>query len=94
MIAVESERLTIRELTAEDLPLLMPVHLSKPEFLALVEGSEGEAGRYDLARWRIPRGRRGARRPPPRARRRRGPRRNRPPAAHPSCERRESYPAR
>src|SRR6185312_15551070 len=51
MIALESERLTIRELAAGDLPLLMPVHLSNPAFLALMEGSEGEAGRYDLARW-------------------------------------------
>ncbi len=51
MINLESERLYIREITAGDLEKVLPVHLSNPDFLQLVEGSEGEAGRYDLKRW-------------------------------------------
>ena len=51
MIELESERLRIRELTADDLEAILPVHLSNPDFLELMEGSEGNAGRYDLERW-------------------------------------------
>ena len=48
MIELESKRLHMREITEDDLPKVLPVHLSNPEFLQLMEGSEGEAGRYDL----------------------------------------------
>jgi RimJ/RimL family protein N-acetyltransferase len=51
MIELESERLLIREMTADDLEKVLPVYLSNPDFLQQMEGSEGEAGRYDLARW-------------------------------------------
>lgn len=51
MIELVSERLLIREITADDLEQILPVHLSNPDFLKLVEGSEGDAGRYDLERW-------------------------------------------
>lgn len=49
MIALESPRLVIREAQADDLPGLLPVYLSNPEFVAMSEGSAGESGRYDLA---------------------------------------------
>ncbi|HLI07671.1 MAG TPA: GNAT family N-acetyltransferase [Ktedonobacteraceae bacterium] len=51
MIERESERLSIREITAHDVEKVLPVHLSNPDFLQQMEGSEGEAGRYDLQRW-------------------------------------------
>jgi RimJ/RimL family protein N-acetyltransferase len=51
MIELESERLQLREMAEEDLPLVLPVYLSNPDFLQQQEGSEGEAGRYDLERW-------------------------------------------
>ena len=51
MIELESERLLLREMTEEALPLVLPVYLSNPDFLQQQEGSEGEAGRYDLERW-------------------------------------------
>ncbi|HEY6407345.1 MAG TPA: GNAT family N-acetyltransferase [Ktedonobacteraceae bacterium] len=51
MIELESDRLHIREITADDLSNVLPVHLSNPDFLQYMEGSEGEAGRYDLERW-------------------------------------------
>lgn len=51
MIELESERLYMREITADDVEKVLPVHLSNPDFLRQMEGSEGEAGRYDLARW-------------------------------------------
>lgn len=51
MIELESSRLDLREMTEEDLPLVLPVYLSNPDFLQQQEGSEGEAGRYDLERW-------------------------------------------
>lgn len=51
MIELESERLYIREITADEVEKVLPVHLSNPDFLRQMEGSEGEAGRYDLARW-------------------------------------------
>ncbi len=51
MIELESERLLIREMTADDLEKVLPVYLSNPDFLQQMEGSEGEAGRYDLQRW-------------------------------------------
>ena len=47
----ESTRLLIRELEAEDLEKVLPVYLSNPELVRRMEGSEGEAGRYDLERW-------------------------------------------
>src|SRR5581483_1535797 len=48
---LESERLQLREMVEEDLPFVLPVYLSNPDFLQQQEGSEGEAGRYDLERW-------------------------------------------
>lgn len=51
MIELESERLFIREITVDDVEKVLPVHLSNPDFLQQMEGSEGEAGRYDLERW-------------------------------------------
>ncbi|HEX4207238.1 MAG TPA: GNAT family protein [Ktedonobacteraceae bacterium] len=51
MIELESERLLIRELSENDLAAILPVLLSNEAFLLQQEGSEGEPGRYDLARW-------------------------------------------
>ncbi len=51
MIELESGRLLLREMTEKDLPLVLPVYLSNPGFLQQQEGSEGEAGRYDLEHW-------------------------------------------
>jgi len=51
MIELESERLRIREIAADDLEKLLPVFLSNPDALLQTEGSEGEIGRYDLERW-------------------------------------------
>jgi RimJ/RimL family protein N-acetyltransferase len=56
-VALESARLVIREVAADDLPLLLPVYLSNPEYVAQSEGSRGEAGHFDLEMfqrdWRI-----------------------------------------
>ena len=49
MVEMESERLRIHEAEPEDLPGLLPVYLSNPEFVAMNEGSRGEQGYYDLA---------------------------------------------
>lgn len=49
MTALESPRLVIREAQADDLPGLLPVYLSNPDFVAMSEGSAGEAGHFDLA---------------------------------------------
>lgn len=51
MIELESKRLLIREITGDDLPVLLPIYMSNTEFRRQMEGSEGEAGRYDLARF-------------------------------------------
>ena len=51
MIELESTHLSLREMTEEDLLVVLPVYLSNPDFLQQQEGSEGEAGRYDLDRW-------------------------------------------
>lgn len=51
MIELESKRLRIRELAAEDLANVLPVYESNPDVMQRMEGSEGEAGRYDLERW-------------------------------------------
>jgi ribosomal protein S18 acetylase RimI-like enzyme len=51
MIAFETSRLRVLEVAAVDLEALLPVYTSHPDFVARMEGSEGEAGRYDLARW-------------------------------------------
>ena len=57
MLEIETPRLRIRDAEAEDLPDLLPVYLSNPEFVRMNEGSQGEAGYYDLAMfqrdWRI-----------------------------------------
>ena len=57
MIQLESARLALREVAPDDLPLLLPVYLSHPEHLAESEGSDGEAGYFDLEMfqrdWRI-----------------------------------------
>ncbi len=45
---VESERLVLRELREGDLPAVLPVYLSNPQYLELTEGSAGEPGRFDL----------------------------------------------
>jgi RimJ/RimL family protein N-acetyltransferase len=47
-IELESARLVIREVAPDDLPLLLPVYLSNPEYVAQSEGSRGEAGYFDL----------------------------------------------
>ena len=41
---LETERLVLREIEAEDLPALLPVYRSNPDYLALTEGPDG----YDL----------------------------------------------
>ncbi|GAC1392744.1 MAG: hypothetical protein NVS4B11_16370 [Ktedonobacteraceae bacterium] len=51
MIELESKRLHIREITADDLEKMLPVFLSNPDALQQTEGSEGEIGKYDLERW-------------------------------------------
>jgi RimJ/RimL family protein N-acetyltransferase len=51
-IEVESARLVIREVAADDLPLLLPVYSSSPEYVAQNEGSRGEAGYFDLEMFR------------------------------------------
>lgn len=51
MIELESVRLQIREIAADDLEKLLPVFLSNPDALLQTEGSEGEFGKYDLERW-------------------------------------------
>jgi RimJ/RimL family protein N-acetyltransferase len=51
MITFETARLHVREVEADDLEALLPVYTSHPDFVARMEGSDGEAGRYDLARW-------------------------------------------
>jgi RimJ/RimL family protein N-acetyltransferase len=51
MLELESDRLSLRELGADDLPLVLPVYLSNPDLVQQQEGSEGEAGRYDLERF-------------------------------------------
>jgi len=48
MLTLESSRLTLREVEADDLPALLPVYLSNPVFVALNEGSRGESGYFDL----------------------------------------------
>jgi RimJ/RimL family protein N-acetyltransferase len=47
-IEMESVRLLMREVAPDDLPLLLPVYLSNPEYVAQSEGSRGVAGYYDL----------------------------------------------
>ncbi len=51
MIGLESERLRIREIAADDLEKLLAVFLSNPDALLQTEGSEGEIGKYDFERW-------------------------------------------
>lgn len=51
MLELTSARLQIREIEADDLPALLPIYTSNPEFVRQNEGSEGEPGRYDLDRW-------------------------------------------
>ncbi len=51
MIELESTRLRIREIMADDLPALLEVYMSNTAFRQQMEGSEGEAGRYDLERF-------------------------------------------
>ncbi len=45
----ETQRLTVTPLAAGELPDVLSVYASRPEYLALVEGSAGEPARYDLA---------------------------------------------
>lgn len=51
MIELESKRLRIREIAGDDLPAVLPVYMSNTAFRQQMEGSEGEAGRYDLERF-------------------------------------------
>jgi hypothetical protein len=51
MFALTSARLLIRECTADEIPALLDIHISNPHLLRQNEGSEGEPGCYDLARW-------------------------------------------
>lgn len=44
-----SARLRIRKAQPDDLPALLPIYLSHPDYVAQNEGSAGEPGRYDLA---------------------------------------------
>ena len=48
MIELESERLLLRDALADDLPMLLDVYLSNPNFVHMNEGSRGEQGYYDL----------------------------------------------
>ncbi|HEX6799923.1 MAG TPA: hypothetical protein VF116_19585, partial [Ktedonobacterales bacterium] len=48
MPEIETPRLRIRDAEAEDLPELLPVYLSNPDFVRVNEGSRGEAGYYNL----------------------------------------------
>lgn len=48
MIELESQQLRFREVEVDDLPMLLPVYLSNPEFVMWNEGSQGEQGHYDL----------------------------------------------
>jgi RimJ/RimL family protein N-acetyltransferase len=47
-IELASARLIIREVAPDDPPVLLPVYLSNPDYVAQSEGSRGEAGYYDL----------------------------------------------
>jgi len=47
-IELDSALLVIREAAPDDLPLLLPVYLSNPEYVAQSEGSRGEVGYFDL----------------------------------------------
>jgi RimJ/RimL family protein N-acetyltransferase len=51
MLEMGTQRLQIRESTADDLLALLPIYMSNPAFVEQNEGSEGEIGRYDLDRW-------------------------------------------
>ncbi len=51
MIELETTRVQIREIVADDLERLLPVFLSNPDALLQTEGSDGEIGKYDLERW-------------------------------------------
>ena len=51
MIEFESRRLSIRELSADDLAGTLPIYISNQDYLQITEGSEGEVGPYDLERW-------------------------------------------
>lgn len=44
----ESARLTFRESEAEDLPALLAIYQSNPDFVRQNEGSAGEPGHYDM----------------------------------------------
>ena len=47
MAPFESARLAFRDASEDDLPALLAIYQSNPEFVAQNEGSAGEAGRYD-----------------------------------------------
>lgn len=48
MQAIESARLWLRAAEADDLPALLAVYRSHPDYVAMNEGSRGEQGDYDL----------------------------------------------
>ena len=48
VVRFETERLVIRELSAEDLVAVLSVYLGNTDYLALTSGVAGDPGRYDL----------------------------------------------
>lgn len=48
MEELETERVTIRDVRADDLASLLDVSTSNPQYLQLTEGSAGEPGHYDI----------------------------------------------
>ena len=50
MLDLETDRVRLNEVVAEELPQLLPVLTSNSAFLQLTEGSAGEVGVYDLDR--------------------------------------------
>ncbi len=51
MQEITSTRTVIYELGADELERTLPIYLSNADFVSRMEGSDGEPGRYDLARW-------------------------------------------
>lgn len=51
MFELTTARLRICESIADDIPALLDISTSNPDLVRQNEGSEGEPGRYDLARW-------------------------------------------
>lgn len=45
---VDTERLIVRAPAVEELPAMLDVYLSNPDFLEMTEGNQGEPGRFEL----------------------------------------------